>query len=88
MTAIGDIFPCNVTDIAVVREAARAAMVAGQWNDAAAAWERLRALEPNGVDAFVLGAEAAKCLGRLEEAEALALDASRRFPDVLWALHN
>ena len=91
MTAIREMIPGNDGDSAngavAIRNAARTAVAAEQWGVAVAAWERLRTLEPDEVDTFLFGAEALRALGQLDEAEALALDATKRFPDTLWALH-
>lgn len=92
MTAIGDLITRNddgsADDAQAVRKAAEAAVGAQKWEAAATAWARLRALEPGELDAYVFGVEASRELGRIDEAEALALDAIRRFPDSLWALHT
>jgi tetratricopeptide (TPR) repeat protein len=51
------------------------------WAEAASRWARLRELAPDRLDGVIGEVGALRQLGRLDEAEALAAEAVRRFPD-------
>ncbi len=85
---IASVCSAPVDEITRVREAANAAVIAQHWESAALAWEKLRAIKSDEVEAYVFGSEALRLLGRLEDAEKIALEATKRFPDVPWVFHN
>jgi tetratricopeptide (TPR) repeat protein len=68
-------------EASMLMEHPRAAEARRDWSEALTRWDRARARYPDHVPGYVGAAAALRELGRLEEADALLLEARDRFPD-------
>ncbi len=66
---------------------ARLATALGNWSDAVERWAVIRQTFPNHADGFSAGGEALWKAGRLNEAEAVLEQGTKRFPGDLWNAH-
>ena len=79
--AIGRFNAQGDTPVEWVKRRAEAAMRREDWEAACALWGELRGAFPDHASGYVRGAEALVGAGRLDEAEALAVEAVERFPE-------